>query len=186
VLCRWLGLNDRKAITELDGDSDNVTVSGESLARELFESLHRIHEFQLVVGVLLLVCRGVDAAPPLGFRSSFGRDLTVFAVSARRLAILPAASIVSSSAIVDERIDGQGGKIEFVRALIRLYIVVGHEFGSQIGCPREGNVDLRGLRVSRFGLCGFMSPRHYVVARHRASASVCLQRPSRVCDTMKN
>ena len=53
------------AVAQRDGDLDHLAVGREGLAGSLLESLHGVHELELVVGVLFLERGGIDSPAPL-------------------------------------------------------------------------------------------------------------------------
>src|SRR3954454_5420749 len=63
------------AVSERDRDLDHLAVAGEGLAGPFLEPLHRVHELELVVAVLLLEGGGIDPLPSLGPGPTLGPGL---------------------------------------------------------------------------------------------------------------
>ncbi|WP_422929934.1 hypothetical protein [Singulisphaera sp. PoT] len=59
-------------VSELRGDAKDLVGSGVYATGLALESLHGVHELNLVVGVLLLESRGIDASSSPGFRGLGG------------------------------------------------------------------------------------------------------------------
>jgi hypothetical protein len=136
-VCQFrFGLFDRAAITQADDDSDDLPISREVLPGAFLESLHGIHEFHLVIGVLLVECRRIDAAAPIFPCTSLGpsvfrrgplRDGRGTARLGWRADLV--TSIPPGPPLVEKRIERITRKIEFRTARSRLIIVLAHSPG---------------------------------------------------------
>ena len=130
---RGLLLRDRHAIPQRDGHPDDFAVRWKHFAGSFLESLHGVHELELIVGVLFLERGGIDPLPSFLAGSPFRSN--PFGVP-RRSGGCPWSdcgrpSLSAVAALMEQGVRGKRGKIEFGSSRFRLIIILGHGLRSR-------------------------------------------------------